>query len=130
LVAARRWEETLDWGERWIALGYTPEPAYCALMLAHSGRGDLSQVAAVYRRCIEALARDLGVEPSPQTQALYERLSSGEKVIETGGTAAFRERYRLADELGRGGLGVVYRGQDTLLDRPVAIKLLSPAASH
>lgn len=34
-------------------------------------------------------------------------------------------RFRIESELGRGGMGVVYRALDTTLDRPVAIKCLS-----
>ena len=34
LVEAQRWPEVLEWGERWIALGQVPEPAYRALMAA------------------------------------------------------------------------------------------------
>ena len=36
------------------------------------------------------------------------------------------ERYVIAEQIGRGGMGVVYRAQDTLVNEEVALKLMTP----
>jgi ABC-type oligopeptide transport system substrate-binding subunit/DNA-binding SARP family transcriptional activator len=74
LLAERRWNEALEWGEYWLASGGNPEPAYRALMLAHAALGNLAGAAAQYQRCVEALARELGVEPSERTRKAFEQI--------------------------------------------------------
>jgi predicted ATPase/DNA-binding SARP family transcriptional activator len=77
LAAEERWAEALTWAERWIAQGQVPEPAHRTLLLAYGALGDMSKVAATFERCVVALRDDLGIEPSEQTLALYERLRAG-----------------------------------------------------
>lgn len=71
-----RWLDVLDWGERWIAFGQRPEPAYRALMLAHTEKGDMSKVGDAYERCVRSLG-EIGLEPSEQTRILYEKIKAG-----------------------------------------------------
>lgn len=78
LIRERCWDEVINWGEQWIRLGFSPEPAYRSLLKAYAGLGNPGMVSITYQRCVEALNRDLGVDPSPETTRLFEQLRDGE----------------------------------------------------
>ena len=69
LDSEKRWPEILEWAERWISFGQSPEVAYQYLMIAYDALGDRAKVASTYKRCVQAL-RQLDLEPSEQTRAL------------------------------------------------------------
>ncbi len=130
LSAEARWPEAVTWAEHWIAQGDVPEPAYRALMVAHAALGDLAGVSTAYRRCQNALIEELGVQPSPDTVALYERLLQGERPGASGrrpkpGLSA-GQRYAIESLLATGGHGEVYRGLDRQTGQAVVIKRLRP----
>ncbi|MCL4831345.1 MAG: tetratricopeptide repeat protein [Caldilineaceae bacterium] len=78
LLAEQRWQEAIQWAERWIAQGHTPEAAYGALMTAHASLGDRAPALAAFQRCVEALDQELGVPPSPETVALADAIRTGQ----------------------------------------------------
>ncbi len=74
LFLARRGQEIIEWAEKWIAQGRTPEPAYRGLMTTHASLGDRTAALIAYQRCVEALERELGVPPSAETVALADSI--------------------------------------------------------
>jgi DNA-binding SARP family transcriptional activator/predicted ATPase len=104
LVAARRWRDVVTWGERWIAVARTSEPAFRAVMTGHAELGDLAAVEAVYQRLVIGLDDELGVDPSPESQALHRRLTEDPRAVAAVAPAASvvpaaRPRYRLPAEV-------------------------------
>lgn len=100
LCQEQRWANVLEWAERWITTGQTPEPAYRALMAAYAASGDRSKVTATFERCQAALDRELGVKPSDETRSLYAQLLQGAEVasVDLSTTHLTPLRLRIIDE--------------------------------
>jgi LuxR family maltose regulon positive regulatory protein len=74
-LAQGKYSEAIDLSQRILSKDACWERAYRHLMLAYERLGDHGQVARVYRRCLQTLQQELDVSPSPETQALYEKLT-------------------------------------------------------
>jgi LuxR family transcriptional regulator, maltose regulon positive regulatory protein len=76
LLEQGRYGEAIGLCQRVLSQDNCWERAYRHLMLAYSGLGDRGQVARTYRRCGLVLRQELNVEPAPETQGLYTRLTT------------------------------------------------------
>lgn len=63
--------------QRWISLAPWSEEAHRQQMRLLARMGQRSAALAQYETCRQSLENELGVDPSPETQALYERLRAG-----------------------------------------------------
>lgn len=69
-----RYAESVDYARRILALDAWREEAHRLLMLGYARSGHRSAALAQYAECRRVLGKALGVPPSTETSALYERI--------------------------------------------------------
>jgi predicted ATPase/DNA-binding SARP family transcriptional activator/Tfp pilus assembly protein PilF len=67
-------EQAIPYARRWLALDTLHETAHRQLMNLYAAAGQQSAAIRQYQVCVQTLDEELGVEPSPETTALYERI--------------------------------------------------------
>jgi DNA-binding SARP family transcriptional activator len=80
---------------RMLALDPASETAHCALMRLFGRQGRRAEALRQYRLCVDALQRELGVEPQAETRRLYQEIVRAERVPPTrkgAGSAAAQAR--------------------------------------
>jgi ABC-type oligopeptide transport system substrate-binding subunit/serine/threonine protein kinase/predicted ATPase len=121
-------------GDHKTALGYAwrqveldpwREEAHQQVMRLLALSGQRAAALAQYETCRQMLADELGVEPSPETQALYRQVQAGELAVTAAGRRTVRG-YELQERVGSGGFGVVYRAFQPAVGRAVAVKVILP----
>ncbi len=68
-------EGAATWSQRLIERDTCAEEAYRIAMAAQYRQGDRPMALRTYDRCVVALDEELGVDPMPETQSLFERIT-------------------------------------------------------
>jgi DNA-binding SARP family transcriptional activator len=71
---ANKWEEALECYQRGLEVDDLAEELYRRLMLCHQRLGQKAEALSAYKRCEKILKDTLGIEPSPETRAVYKTL--------------------------------------------------------
>jgi DNA-binding SARP family transcriptional activator len=72
------YEAALEYAQRWVAQEPFDEGARRWKMLLYALKGDRARALSEYQTLVHFLEEELGVEPTPQTQALAQAIRQGE----------------------------------------------------
>ncbi len=75
--AQGEYEAAIQVERRWLALDPLHEPAHQALMRTYAIAGQRAAAMRQYEECAQILKETLGVQPQPETAALYEQVVTG-----------------------------------------------------
>jgi DNA-binding SARP family transcriptional activator len=67
-----RHEKALRMLDRGLEADPLAEELYCCLMRCHAALGHRAEALAAYQHCHKMLSTQLGIDPTPKTQAIYQ----------------------------------------------------------
>lgn len=79
-LANERYDTGIDWASRILSENRCDEAVYRQLMLAYATTGRRAEALRQFQRCKRSLSEEMGIEPSPETIELFQRLQRGEGV--------------------------------------------------
>jgi WD40 repeat protein/serine/threonine protein kinase len=116
------YQSAIVYSRRLLEMEPLLESAHQGMMKLLAANGQRSAAFAQYEECRRILAEELSVEPSPETEAIFNQIKSGE-IDESHRNI---RGYELRERIGTGRYGEVYRAYQKQMGRDVVIKIIPP----